>query len=79
MPKKSTLLTPEVVREHLIKAGVKNLKEFGYPSVDKENILTDMVYKEFFSRMLEENLGTDSTDLGKTINTEIKKLQKEIK
>jgi hypothetical protein len=41
------------MEEQLIRAGVKNLKEFGYPAVDKDNILTDLVYSSFFKRMLE--------------------------
>lgn len=32
------------VREYLIAAGVKNLREFGYPSCDASNILTDEIY-----------------------------------
>jgi len=36
------------IREHLLKAGVKNLKEFGYPEVTTETILTD----EIISQML---------------------------
>jgi len=53
-------MTNEQVREHLLKAGVKNLKEFGYPGVTTENILTDELYKEFFKEMLEDNLGNGS-------------------
>jgi hypothetical protein len=45
------------IRERLLKAGVTNLKEFGYPEVTTETILTDPIYKEFFKEMLEENLG----------------------
>ena len=45
------------MKEKLIKNGVKNLKEFGYLEVTEENILTDMVYAQFFKNMLEENLG----------------------
>jgi hypothetical protein len=41
----------------IIKAGVRNLKEFGYPSVDDTNILTDAVYAEFFRSMLKDNMG----------------------
>lgn len=37
----------------LIEAGIRNLKEFGYPSVNAENILTDEIYKAFFKRMLD--------------------------
>lgn len=47
----------EKIKEHLIKAGVKNLKEFGYLDVDTNNILTDEIYKEFFKSMLDDNLG----------------------
>ena len=50
-------MTNEQVKEHLLKAGVKNLKQFGYPEVTTENILTDEVYKEFFKSMLNDNKG----------------------
>lgn len=42
-------------RKKLIEAGVKNLKQFGYPRCTAENILTDAVYKAFFRRMLEDD------------------------
>ncbi len=45
------------VREMLIKRGVINLREFGYPQCNAKNILTDMLYKKFFESMLNENLG----------------------
>lgn len=48
-------MTPEQARETIIRQGVKNLKEFGYPSVDEKNILTDMVYSVMFKNMLEDN------------------------
>lgn len=44
------------MRQKLIDAGVKNLKEFGYPSVDAENILTDQIYSAFFRSMLDDTL-----------------------
>ena len=47
----------EPIKAKLIEAGVKNLKEFGYPVVNKDNILTDMVYSQFFLSMLKENKG----------------------
>ncbi|UIS25284.1 hypothetical protein [Erythrobacter phage vB_EliS-L02] len=47
---------PEIDR-HLIAAGVRNLKEFGYDSVNVDNITSDMVFAKFFSRMLEDNEG----------------------
>lgn len=43
--------------QHLIAAGVRNLREFGYPAVTAANILTDQVYRKFFKAMLEGNLG----------------------
>lgn len=41
------------MEKKLIEAGIRNLKEFGYPSVNAENILTDEIYRAFFARMLE--------------------------
>lgn len=41
----------------LIKAGVKNMREFGYAHCDESNILTDEVYSMFFENMLNENKG----------------------
>ena len=45
------------VRDHLIGAGVKNLKEYGYPDVSTSNILVDEIYVAFFRSMLDANLG----------------------
>lgn len=50
------------LREKYIKAGVANLKEFGYPSVNAENILTDRLFKMFFRQMLNGNLGDPDYD-----------------
>lgn len=47
----------DFIRRKLIEAGVKNLKEFGYPNVDTKNILTDYIYRKFFESMLEDNKG----------------------
>lgn len=44
-------------RQKLIAAGIRNLKEFGYPGVNETNILTDQIYSAFFDRMLEEHPG----------------------
>lgn len=59
------------MRDKLIAAGVKNLKEFGYPMVNAENILTDNIFKAFFSSMLKDNKGH-----GKAIDAEIDALLK---
>lgn len=45
------------IEKHLIRAGVKNLQEFGYPGCTEENILTDDIYSKFFASMLDSNLG----------------------
>ncbi|MBU2839454.1 hypothetical protein HF670_07730 [Acidithiobacillus thiooxidans] len=44
------------VREKLIRAGVRNLKEFGYSNVNSVNILTDTVFAAFFKSMLKDKL-----------------------
>lgn len=59
------------VRDKLITAGVRNLKEFGYPSVTQENILTDVVFSKFFKSMLEDNLGKGYDKDIKALLTEI--------
>ena len=50
-------MTKEQIKDHLLKAGVKNLKEFGYPEVTVDSILIDEIYKGFFKSMLNDNLG----------------------
>ena len=46
-----------MTRNQIIEAGVRNLREFGYPSVNAENILTDAIYSQLFKSILEGNLG----------------------
>lgn len=48
-------LTDTAVRNSILRAGVKNLKEFGYPDTNAENILTDYLYRKFFKSMLEDD------------------------
>jgi hypothetical protein len=60
------------IRETLIKNGVKNLREFGYPSCDENNIMKVEIFKAFFEAMLEENLGKG---FDKDINALLKELQ----
>lgn len=50
-------MTNDDIANKLVLAGIKNLKEFGYPDVDAENIITDEVYSSFFKVMLEDNKG----------------------
>lgn len=49
--------TNQVIVKKLIKAGVKNLHEFGYVYCNEDNILTDEVYIVLFKTMLEDNKG----------------------
>lgn len=44
------------MRDKLIKAGVRNLRQYGYEGVDEANILTDEIYSAFFKSMLLDNL-----------------------
>lgn len=42
-----------MMRNRIINAGVRQLRDFGYPSCNAANIMTDTVFKEFFKTMLE--------------------------
>lgn len=58
----------------LIEAGVKNLHAYGYQQCNKENILTDVIYKAFFVSMLKDNKGHGS-DIDKAIDKLIAKCE----
>ena len=45
------------IEKKLLQAGVKNLRDFGYPDCNETNILTDQIYSAFFKSMLEDNKG----------------------
>lgn len=45
------------IREMLLTAGVRNLKEFGYSDVTTKNIVTVRILRTFFLSMLKDNLG----------------------
>lgn len=62
-------MTNDDIANKLVLAGIKNLKEIGYPDVDAENIITDEVYSSFFKVMLEDNKGN-----GKQIDAVIDEL-----
>ena len=67
-------LDKKIVRESLIAAGVKNLKEFGYPSVDEKNIFTDTVYVLMFQSMLRDNLSRSTPIIDEVINDLLKEI-----
>lgn len=63
-----------MIRDKLIKAGVSNLHEFGYPHCNVDNILTDVIYSKFFLSMLEDNKGI-STNIDEVIDQLISEIQ----
>lgn len=63
-------MSEQSIESKLIKAGVQNLREFGYPECDEKNILTDQIYAAFFRSMLEENKGK----AGKAVDAAIESL-----
>lgn len=68
-------LTDSEIRTRLILAGVKNLRDFGYPKADPKNILTDLIYKPFFVSMLKENLGKANPVVDDIIKALLKELE----
>lgn len=64
----------EHIEAKLIEAGVKNLRQFGYPNCDKSNILTDEIYRAFFLSMLEDNKGKAGCLADKAIDSLIAKI-----
>lgn len=61
-------MTNEEIKTKLLNAGVKNLKEGGYPYANSENILTDIVYGGFFKHMLKDNIGQSTNQVDGVIN-----------
>lgn len=59
------------MRDKIIAAGVRNLKEFGYPGVNSENIITDPIYSTYFKNMLNDNMGLGFDNVIKSILTDI--------
>lgn len=63
------------MRDKLIAAGVRNLKQYGYPKVDKDKILTDMIYSAFFRGMLEDVPEGPGKATAKLLLTELPKTE----
>lgn len=70
----------ESLRESMIKLGVDRLKEWGYPAVNKANILTDPTFREFFKSILErtQEEAEDHGAQGKPIREAVKALLAEL-
>lgn len=47
----------KTTEQKIIAAGVRNLREFGYPDCDEGNIWTDRIYSRFFDSMLKDHPG----------------------
>jgi hypothetical protein len=56
------------IEAKLIDAGVKNLREFSYPTCTKENILTDPIFSRFYLEMLKENRGKMGVEVDAVID-----------
>jgi len=63
------------MKNKIIENGVKNLKEFGYPNVNSENIFTDEIYRVFFKSMLKDSMDMTTN---KTILDALKELLSKI-
>lgn len=61
------------MEQALINAGVRNLKEYGYPEVNETNILTDPIYSSFFRSMLRDNKG-HGAEIDKAIDSLLAKI-----
>lgn len=60
--------------DKLIDTGVTVLKEYGYPEVTKDNILTDKVYKAFYVEILKQNSGMND-NIDKAIQSIFQKME----
>lgn len=67
-------MTDKQIGEMLLKAGVRTLKEFGYPDVTTENIVTDPIYKAFFIPMLEDSKN-NNVQMNRVIDAILKTLE----
>lgn len=66
------------IRTKLIEAGVRHLKEVGYPQCDAENIFTDYIYGELFHRMLEGTIEEVPIEIVRSVCRELMgKIQRE--
>jgi hypothetical protein len=64
------------MRSILIGQGVRKLKLFGFRNVTKENIMNDEVYRLYFERILNSNLGVRAAD-DETITELIAEIKKD--
>lgn len=56
------------IKQKIIAAGVKNLKTYGFKDANKNNILSDKVYSEFFKSMLIDNKGKSTAQVDAVID-----------
>jgi hypothetical protein len=59
------------IKDKLIKQLVNRLRKFGFIQVDKNNIITDEVYRLYFLKILKERLG-ENVETDKVIKQLVK-------
>ena len=68
------MISKRQAKAMMLRAGVANLKEFGYPSATAANIITDYVFSKMFRSMLTDEANVEA---GKR-NTEIEAARVEL-
>jgi hypothetical protein len=58
MPRRGQIKPPtdEEIRERMLAAGIRDAHQFGYPKVNRVNIMRDYVYGKFFESQLRQVL-----------------------
>lgn len=67
MKKQPVMLVPRIglqerlknYRNAMIDGAVRNIREFGYPDVNTENVFSEYVYSKLFEGMVEQTIGDD--------------------
>ena len=63
-------MTHEEIKTYILQKAVKNIRAFGYPDANEENIMTDGICAPMFRTMLEGHLPLSHTET-KTVIYEI--------
>lgn len=54
-------MTHEEIKTYILQKAVKNIRAFGYPDANEENIMTDSICAPMFKVMLEGHLPLSNT------------------
>jgi len=63
-------MTHEEIKKYILQKAVNNIRTFGYPDANEENIMTDVICAPMFKVMLEGHLHLSNTQT-KTVIYEI--------